>query len=156
MARNFFGNHLDFIGFMASTICAIHCAAVPLILMFSSLGSYAWLANHSIEFGFIGISLVLAYWSLWASYKKHHQNKKALRIVVAGFVILLGSRFLPHSLGDAFIVVGGIFVAYAHYVNWRLLQSCKRCCQDEEPVKKVTLIKEENHNHTIKKMVLQD
>lgn len=125
--KNFFGNNLDFIGFFASTLCAIHCAAVPLILMFGSLGSYAWLANHEIELGFIAVSLVLAYWSLWTSYKKHHKNKKALKIVLIGFAFLIISRLVPHLIGDILVVFGGTIVAYAHYLNWRLLQACKHC-----------------------------
>ena len=124
----FINNNLDFWGFLASFLCALHCAAVPLILLFGSLGSFAWLANHSVELGFITVSIILAYWSLWSSYKRHHQQKKAVNIVLIGFGFLIVSRLVPHHIGDILVVIGGLIVAYAHYVNWQLLQVCKNGC----------------------------
>jgi len=49
----FINNNIDFWGFLASSLCALHCAAIPLILLFGSLGSFSWLANHNVELGFI-------------------------------------------------------------------------------------------------------
>lgn len=128
----FINNNIDFWGFLASFLCALHCAAVPLILLFGSLGSFAWLANHEVEMGFIAVSIILAYWSLWTSFKKHHKKRKAVNIVMVGFVFLIVSRFVPHHIGDILVVIGGLIVAYAHYVNWRLLQNCKHCSNHQE------------------------
>ena len=127
MKSTFIGNNLDFYGFFASSLCAIHCAAVPILMMFGALGSLSWLDNYWIELGFILVSMILAYWSLSISYKKHHQNWRAIKIVVIGFILLIISRFVPHHLGDLMVVIGGLIIAYAHLVNWRLLQKCKHC-----------------------------
>jgi len=54
----FINNNLDFWGFLASFLCALHCAAIPLILIFGSLGSFSWLANHTVELGFITLSII--------------------------------------------------------------------------------------------------
>lgn len=133
----FINNNIDFWGFLASFLCALHCAAVPLILLFGSLGSFAWLANHTVELGFISVSILLAYWSLWASYKKHHKQRKAVNIVLIGFAFLLISRLVPHHIGDILVVIGGLIVACAHYVNWRLLQGCKHCTHHNHPKKEI-------------------
>lgn len=130
--RKFINNNIDFWGFLASFLCALHCAAVPLILLFGSLGSFAWLANHTVELVFISLSIVLAYWSLWTSYTKHHKQRKAVNIVLFGFTFLIISRLVPHHIGDILVVIGGLIVAYAHYVNWRLLQACKHCAHHQE------------------------
>jgi len=129
--RQFFKNNIDFWGFLASFLCAIHCAAVPLILLFGSLGSFSWFASHEVELVFITISVVLAYWSLWTSYRKHHKKRKAVNIVLGGFGFLLVSRFVPHHIGDILVVIGGLIVAYSHYVNWRLLEGCKHCAHHQ-------------------------
>ncbi len=131
----FINNNIDFWGFLASFLCALHCAAVPLILLFGSLGSFAWLANHTVELVFISISIILAYWSLWTSYAKHHKKRKAVNIVLFGFAFLFISRLVPHHIGDILVVIGGLIVAYAHYVNWRLLQACKHCAHHHEKKK---------------------
>lgn len=136
----FIDNNLDFWGFLASFLCALHCAAVPLILLFGSLGSFAWLANHTVELGFITLSIILAYWSLWSSYKRHHKQKKAVNIVLVGFGFLIVSRLVPHNIGDVLVVIGGLIVAYAHYVNWQLLQVCKKGC-NHHPSPKETIEK---------------
>lgn len=131
----FFRNNLDFWGFLASFLCALHCAAIPLILLFGSLGSFAWLANHEVELVFIVVSITLAYWSLWTSYRNHHKQNKAIKIVFVGFIFLAISRLLPHHIGDVLVVIGGLIVAYAHYVNWQLLQACKHCAHHETKAK---------------------
>jgi len=62
--------------------------------------------------------------------------------VLIGFIFLLGSRLVPHSIGEILVVIGGLIVAYAHYVNWQLLQGCKHCMhpnhQKKEIEKKIT------------------
>lgn len=117
----FISNHVDFWGFIASTVCALHCALVPILLLFGTLGSFAWLASHEVELGFIFFSIILAYWSLWTSFKKYHRDNKPLKIVLVGFFFLLISHLLPHSFGGFLVVFGGLLVAYAHYVNWQML-----------------------------------
>ncbi len=128
----FINNNIDFWGFLASFLCALHCAAIPLILLFGSLGSFSWLANHNVELGFITLSIILAYWSLWTSFKKQHKKRKAVNIVLVGFVFLAISRLVPHNIGEILVVIGGLTVAYAHFVNWRLLQNCKDCTHHEK------------------------
>lgn len=145
--RQFFKNNIDFWGFLASFLCAVHCAAVPLILLFGSMGSFAWFASHEVELVFITISVVLAYWSLWTSYRKHHKKRKAVNIVLVGFGFLLVSRIVPHHIGDILVVIGGLIVAYAHYINWRLLEGCKHCAHHQAKTETI-----ENQEVELKKM----
>lgn len=114
----------DFLGFMASMLCAVHCAALPLILTFSAFSGLAFLGNHLIEFIFLIISAIIAIWSFIPSYRKHY-NKKPLKIAVVGFLFLIGSRFLPHGFMEHFITaIGGFTVAVAHYLNWKSIKKC--------------------------------
>ncbi len=122
----FFSINKDFLGFLASMLCAVHCAALPLILTFSTLSGLTFLASHTIEFVFIGISAILATWSLIPAYQSHHHNIKPLAIVAIGFILLIASRFFPHGFTEHFITaIGGCFIAVAHITNWRLM---KKCC----------------------------
>jgi hypothetical protein len=123
--NSFLSINKDFLGFLASMLCAVHCAALPLILTVSAFSGLSFLGNHMIEFVFLGISLIIATWSLIPSYKKHHHNIKPLIIVGVGFVFLISSRFLPHGFTEHFITaIGGFVVAISHIVNWRLVKSC--------------------------------
>ncbi len=122
---HFISFNKDFLGFLASMLCAIHCAALPLILTFSALSGLTFLANHTIEFVFLGVSAIIASWSLIPSYKEKHGNTLPLKVVAIGFVFLVASRFIPHGFMEHFITaIGGTIVAISHLINWKLVKSC--------------------------------
>ncbi len=125
--QNFFGLHLDFVGFTASMLCAIHCAALPLLLSAGLLGSIAWLHAPWVEGTFIAASLVVASWSLLRSYFSHHQRFIAISVVVFGFLLIIVSRFVAENWEPLLTAGGGVLIAVAHIINWRL---CKKCSID--------------------------
>lgn len=133
MKQKFFSLNLDFLGFSASMVCALHCMALPLVMTFSALSGLAWLENPWIEAIFIGLSFGIASWSLTRSYRLH-QQMAAIRIVVIGFVFIIVSRFADHGWEPILAAVGGMTIAGAHWKNWRLQgcsthnkQKCTRC-----------------------------
>lgn len=116
----------DYLGFSASFLCAVHCAVVPLLLTFSTLGALAFLAHPLIEWSFIGIGLVLALLSLWPSYTKHHHRKRPLQLAVSGFLLIALSRFEVHFLWEAILTpIGALCIAIAHFYNWKYLRHVK-------------------------------
>ncbi len=127
MRKSFFGLNWDFVGFMASLTCALHCAIVPIILTMGALGGATWLEHPFLEGSFIALSLMLASWSLIGSYINNHRNFSALATVLAGFILIIASRFVEGSAEILLTVSGGLIIATAHYINWRLLK-------DSEPV----------------------
>lgn len=127
MENRFFGFNWDFFGFMASLACALHCASVPLLLTFGALGGLAWLEHPMVEGAFIVLSLLLASWSLINGYFNQHRNVSALLTVVLGFVLIIASRFTEGSAEVILTVFGGLTIALAHYINWKLLKVCQSC-----------------------------
>lgn len=113
----------DIIALTSSIVCAIHCAAVPVILSFSALSSIHFLHNSWIEWSFISLGLILVVVSLWPSYRKIHKCTTPLWFAVIGFLFIGISR-LEFSVwwetGNT--VFGACMVSYAHYRNWRLLK----------------------------------
>ncbi len=116
----FLSNHLDFFGFSASFLCAIHCMAMPLILSLGLAGGLPWLENPFLEWGLILSTFLIAGWSLVRSIAQHGQYKPLL-IAIIGFIIILAVHFLEGSLEHYLAAIGGSAIAYAHYVNWRML-----------------------------------
>ena len=132
MDKHFVGYNTDFFGFFASLLCAIHCSLLPFVMTIGMLGGLSWLAEPWVEVTFIVLSVVLATMSLYPSYKKQHQNNKALKIAGVGFSLLFISRLVGHgnSIEVVTIVVGGLLIAFAHVVNWQLLKKSQVCCVD--------------------------
>lgn len=115
------GSFLDFFGFSASLLCAIHCALIPVVLTFSMLEGLHFLANPSIEKTVLCISLLIALFSLLPTYFRHHH--KLIPIVIFGFGLLLiaiGRMELPMIAEVVFTSIGACCVAIAHGVNWKL------------------------------------
>lgn len=121
MAKN---TTYDIIALSSSLVCAVHCAAVPIVLSFSSLASLHFLQNPLIEWSFIGIGVVFVFVSLWPSYKRTHHKSRPLIIAAIGFgLIALGRLDLNELWEVGHTVLGAIMVAVAHYINWKLLRS---------------------------------
>ena len=115
------GSFLDFFGFSASLLCAIHCALVPLMLTFSMLEGLHFLANPSIEKTVLCISLLIAMLSLLPTYFRHHH--KTIPILIFGFGLLLiaiGRMELSMWMEVLLTSSGACCVAVAHVVNWKL------------------------------------
>lgn len=113
----------DYIGFSTSLLCAVHCAVVPLLITFSTLGGLAFLADPAIEWTFIMIGLFLALISLWPSYKKYHHKRRPLLLATAGFILIALSRIEVHELWEAVLTpLGALGIAIAHYINWKYLK----------------------------------
>lgn len=117
-------SYLDVMGFSASFLCAIHCMLMPLVLSFGLVGM-SWLESPLVEWTFILSTLVLASWSLLGSLPNHN-NKRPLVIAVIGFAIILGVHLLEHVVGHVVAAIGGVLIAYAHYLNWRLMTNCSQ------------------------------
>jgi len=120
--NRFFGNHLDFFGFSASLICAVHCISLPLLLAFGSVTVAKWMANPILEWSFILVSAIIVLASIFPSYRKHG---KAMVLVMAVFgLFLIGVDHLAHLhiIHHVLSAIGGVLIASAHFLNWRALQ----------------------------------
>lgn len=114
---------LDQIGITASIACAIHCAALPLVVTYLPLIGLEFLANVWVEISMIVLSLCIGTWSLSASYKRHH-NFLPVLVLVAGFALIAIGHFFLHELEAFLIPLGGCTIAGAHYLNWKLSKTC--------------------------------
>ncbi|WP_299365628.1 MerC domain-containing protein [Winogradskyella sp.] len=116
--------NIDIIALTSSLICAIHCAAIPIVLSFSSLSSLHFLENPYIEWFFICLGVIFVFISLWPSYKKIHHKLKPLLFASLGFILIAIGRFEFTELWEiSNTVLGASLVSVAHYFNWRILKT---------------------------------
>ena len=127
MRNNFLGFNLDFLGFSASMLCAVHCSILPILLTIGAFSGLAWMQEPVVEFVFIGLSIVFASWSLVTSYLKHHNQFSPIVVVFTGFLLIILSRFVEGAGEAIFTSVGGFTIAVAHVINWRLLRKFHQC-----------------------------
>ena len=126
MNNQFIGLHLDFIGFITSLLCALHCAALPILLSMAPLAGLQFLANPWIEYVIILLSFFIASSSLVRSYRKHHQNLIPLIVALVGFTLIGTGQFLEPEWKEVLLTSsGGANIALAHLINWKFMRQSK-------------------------------
>jgi hypothetical protein len=117
MKNQFVGLHPDFVGFSASLLCAVHCAALPFLLTLAPLAGLQFLKNPWVEYTLILISFGIASYALIPGYRQHHRKPLALLIVCLGFLLIGTARFIePEAVLTS---SGAVLIAIAHLVNWK-------------------------------------
>lgn len=116
--------NLDKIGVCVSSACAVHCMAVPLILVYStSLGIFAFLNDPFIEMIILSIALLIGAFAIIPSLIKH-RKPYVLVLFLAGVLLIANSEMVPvlwYKL--VFSTAGGALMAYAHFENLKLKSS---------------------------------
>lgn len=125
MASRKTGSRLDSIGMTASTLCAIHCAIVPLLLTFLPLAGLGFLANPVFEWGMILLALLLGVSSIFLSYFRTHHRVLPLLLLLVGFaVIITGHIYLKGWMEAIVVPAGGLTIAIAHFINFKYVDAC--------------------------------
>ena len=121
----------DRTGTTVSWICAIHCILTPLLFSVAPVLGISFLANEGVEYSLIGLSILVATFSLLPAYRRIHRRSGAILLFIGGisFVIAADTLFDEGPLGNAvFVVVGAGLITSAHYCNHRLCakNTCKK------------------------------
>lgn len=137
MASSFrYQRAFDRLGFSASTICAIHCALLPLLLSVLPTLGLGFLAHGAFEIIMISTSIVIAAVSLGGSYRIHRKLNPILMMISGGIILVF--NFFGHEshaeiiepLHPYIAAFAGLMIAGAHWVNMRLCSNCNACVHD--------------------------
>jgi hypothetical protein len=113
----------DRVGMWASLLCAVHCALLPLALaLLPTLGLSAF-GRVDVDQAFVVFATVLGIASLGLGYRRHRAFAAWL-LLALGLALVWANAFTSlhdHSLWHAVMMVaGGLLIAAAHLVNYRL------------------------------------
>lgn len=115
---------LDRLGAAGSLVCAVHCAAIPLVIALApTLGAANWFAGN-LERGFVVFATALGLFSVLWGYRRHGAVR-ALGLLLPGLGLLWGGvlfpplheAVVPHAIA---MTLGGTLVGLAHLANLRL------------------------------------
>jgi hypothetical protein len=112
---------LDWLGAGASFICALHCAAVPVVLALAPLAGAHWLASHVFDQWAVLIALSFGAAVIGAAYCTH-QWRKVLAMYLGAAALMLVGAFVaddPPLLHAGLLASGGVLLAATHLVNRR-------------------------------------
>lgn len=114
---------IDRVGAVASFVCAVHCALLPIVFGVLPALGLGFLADHRIERVFVLFAIALATTSL-AFGLRRHGSWRAFWFLIPGIVLLVAGLLIGASHADTLhavlVSLGGTLVALSHLVNLRL------------------------------------
>lgn len=117
--------YLDKIAIVAALLCAIHCAAFPILLMLGINGSLGIIDHWVVDLSFIVFGIFFLYFSIVKSYFKH-KNKQPIIVALIGTLFFLIALSFKNIHLHSLFAIGGILWAIAHFLNFRILKKLKQ------------------------------
>lgn len=113
---------LDTAGIAASLLCAVHCAALPVLAAALPMR----LASPAVEWGLLAVSAAIGAGAVVPGYRRH-RNGAVPALLASGLILALTGRLLEAqgaAAGVLALVAGGLTVAAAHAFNHRACHHC--------------------------------
>jgi len=118
---------LDRIGITATSLCALHCILLPVLLPALPLLGLSFLADHAWEHVFLLITAVLGSAALFSGFKKYHRRIYPFYLLFLGVGIYWIKHDFAESIQPYFILLGASLIVAAHIINLKLCNSCRAC-----------------------------
>jgi len=112
---------LDWLSAWAAFVCALHCAALPVVLALAPLAGAHWLASHVFDQWAVVIALLFGAAVIGAAYCTHRW-RRVLALYLGSTVLMLGGAFAIHDPAwwhATLLSSGGLMLAAAHVINRR-------------------------------------
>lgn len=113
---------LDAAGAALSSLCLIHCLALPLLLL--ALPTLAGSAGHDhahdhlVHLLLIAVALPVSALAFLRG-QAVHRLRHPLALGGSGFALMLAGAFAHGPMVQLLTIAGGLMVAGAHFLNWR-------------------------------------
>lgn len=112
---------LDWLGAWASFVCALHCAALPILIGVAPFIGAQWFASHAFDEWAVSIALVFGAAVIGAAYCTHRWRRTLFLYLASALLLIVGGFFVhaPALLHGSLLCVGGVLLAVTHLVNRR-------------------------------------
>ncbi len=121
---------LDRLGITATSLCALHCILLPVILPALPLFGLSFLADHAWEHVFLLITGVLGSYAVLSGFKRYHRRLYPFYLLLVGIAVYWMKHDFSEEVQPYMIVIGASFIVAAHIINLRLCNSCKKCTDE--------------------------
>ncbi|WOH37010.1 MerC domain-containing protein [Thalassotalea fonticola] len=122
---------LDRLGITATSICALHCILLPVLVPLLSLFGLEFLGDHESEHIFLFVTLILGSVALFSGFKRYHRKIYPFYLLFLGGFIYWHKHSVDESLQPIMIIVGACLLIAAHVVNLKLCNNCRTCSDHE-------------------------
>lgn len=127
MQGHFTQKTADITGAVLSQLCLVHCLLLPVLMGVLPSLSCEFL-GETFHVLVLSLATPVAAFALQQGYRKHGSTRPAafgLAALAVLWAVFGLEETLNHDLVEGFNVMGGLMMAYAHWMNWSL--SSHRC-----------------------------
>ena len=126
----------DKAGITLSLLCAVHCMALPLLIVLVPSIAVLGLQDEAFHFWMVIAVIPTSAFALTMGCKKH-KHFRLLAIGAVGLGLLIIAAFFGHDLlGEfwekALTVAGASVIAFGHFYNYSLCQRHHKCHDTEQ------------------------
>src|SRR5690606_7783679 len=108
-------------GVGVSLACALHCAALPLLVTSLPILGMNIIHNEKFEYFMIFLAFAIGVYALWHGFRRHHHSPLPLLIFGAGMLFLLAKQ-VWHRHQVPLLLLALALIVTAHFLNYR---SCR-------------------------------
>ena len=120
---------LDKIGIAATSLCALHCLLLPIILPLLPLIGADFIGSHEFEDGVLLLTMILGFVALYSGYKRYHRQIYPFVMLFAGGFIYWQKHYFGEDIEPYLVTVGATLVVIAHVVNMKLCRRDHECSE---------------------------
>ncbi|EHR40229.1 MULTISPECIES: MerC domain-containing protein [Alishewanella] len=122
----------DKFGIMVTSLCAIHCILLPVILPVLPLLGLTAAHNHAFEGFVLLFTMVLGFITLFIGFHRYHRKLYPFYSLFLGGFIYWQRDAWGHDYEHVILVIGASLVVFAHIMNMRLCNQCNSCETDDK------------------------
>ncbi|GAA0858715.1 MerC domain-containing protein [Aliiglaciecola litoralis] len=124
---------MDRVGIWTSSLCALHCLLLPILIPILPFVSAAFFAQDWFEKMILSLSMIIGFWALLAGFYRYHRQLYPLYSLLLGGLIYWNKDMFGEAYEPFTIAIGAMLIVAAHVVNIKLCKSCSEChsCESE-------------------------
>lgn len=127
MSVNSSNNLLDRMGIWASSLCALHCLLLPILIPLIPYIGASFVAQDWFERSILTTSMIIGFWALLSGFYRYHRQIYPLYSLVLGGLIYWNKDMFGESYEPFTIAVGALLIIAAHIINFKLCRNCRQC-----------------------------
>jgi hypothetical protein len=117
----------DRLGIWVSSLCALHCLLLPILIPLIPLVGASFFAQDWFERGILSFSMIIGFWGLFSGFYRYHRQLYPLYSLLLGGIIYWNKDMFGEVYEPFTIAAGAMLIVGAHIINLKLCKSCQDC-----------------------------
>ncbi|MER2494125.1 MerC domain-containing protein [Catenovulum sediminis] len=120
-------NWLDKFGVAATSLCAVHCIFLPVLLPLLPIMGLGFVGEEAFEHTVLLITMAIGFIAIFSGFHRYHRKLYPFYSLALGGVVYASKDLLGEAAHPYVIAIGASLIVLAHIMNIRLCRSCKSC-----------------------------